>query len=149
MTFPEKAYSIPVIYIKFYKKLMKEKLTAKYHVDLKTYREIIYLFNKKLSEALLEGEICELPYGLGELRIKKRVTDIKTARPNIQEFMKTGIKSLHLNQHSDGYRARFFWGKQNCEAVGNFPFSFSPMTGNKRKLSAIMKTEGGHKNYLE
>lgn len=149
MTFPEEALSIPVIYIKFFKKYMKEHLPERLHVDLKTYREILYLFNKKLVQALLKGAICNLPYGIGEIRIKKYPVKVDLASYNIQEKMKTGIDSKHFNFHSDMFRARFFWNKETCTLKGRYYYSFVPTNGNKRALAKVMKQEGGHKNFLE
>lgn len=128
---------------------MLAKLPIELHVSLKMYRDIIYLFNKKLVKALLEGAICNLPYGIGELRIKKYPLNVRIASFNIQEKMKTGISSKHFNSHSDGFRARYFWNKETCDIKGKYYYSFVPTTDNKHKLSAIMKVEGGHKNFLE
>lgn len=148
MTFPESAYSVPVIFFKFFKKIAKTK-DPKYRISLKRYRNIVYLFNKKLLQALLKGKIIELPYDLGNLRIKKKPLNIEVAKLNVPLYMKTGEKTRYYNEHSEGFRAAFYWQKEKCSVAGSYMFAFESTKTNKQALSAIMKKDGGHKTFLE
>lgn len=148
MTFPNKAYSTNVIYFKFFKKLIKEK-DEKYNISIQRYRAIIYLFNKKLIEKLFKGFEVILPYQLGSFRIRKKPLNVNVAKPNIPEYVKTGIKSKYFNEHSDGFRASLYWKKQDCNVAGSYMFSLSLTEGNKRQLGKIMKKKGGHKTFYE
>ena len=148
MTLPKEAYSTAVIYLKFFKKL-QQNYDEEYHLTLNEYKDIIYLFNKKLSNKLLQGKVFDLPYNLGQLRIKKKKLNINTAKPNIQEYMKSGIKSKHYNEHSDGFVGSLYWKKESCTVPGSYMFSLNFTDTNKKKLAQVMKIKGEHKRFFE
>lgn len=148
MNFPENTHTTNTIYIRYYKKYVMKKLKSLYHVDIKTFRKVVYLFNKKFAKALLDGEIIELPYALGELSIRKKPLNIKHAKLNLGEFVKSGLKTRYYNEHSDGFNARYYWRKKEIIGSGHKMYSFVPTIDNKRCLTKIMQMLGGHKRYL-
>lgn len=148
MTFPKDAYSIPVIFYKFFKKISKHK-EPKYRLSIKRYRNILYLFNKKLIQEMLKGVVFELPYNLGVFRIKKKALNVEVAKLNVPHFIKTGEKTRYFNEHSDGFRAQYYWQKEKCSVPGSYMFAFVPTKPNKQLLTSVMKQEGGHKNFME
>lgn len=129
---------------KYYKSITKDPL------DLKLFREIVFTFNKRIMNEILQGAAnIRLPARLGYIRIKKTKMNYKNLKFDYGTYNKTGIKSFHLNEHSDDFKARILWDKSTCIVRGKRPWSFTASRENKRALCSIMKENGGHKRYTE
>jgi hypothetical protein len=65
---------------------------------------------------LYDSETIKLPFKLGTLRIKKNKINYSTNRLSIdwKTTLETGYKVLHLNEHRNGYRYRFYWNKKGA-----------------------------------
>ena len=96
---------------KYYKKNTIDEL----QVDKQTYRKICDEFNNLLIEEILinSGEI-RLPYRLGTIRIKKskmKYDDKNKLKIDWAASKKLGKRIYHLNDHTGGYKYRFYWSK--------------------------------------
>lgn len=113
------------------------------YIDYKLYKQICVEFNKLLIKSLIDdGKSFQIPYRLGVFRIKKRKTDLNNLRPNYDMYKKTGIKTVHLNEHSGGYYCKFHWNKTKAIVKNKTIYSFIPTRTNSRYLSAIVKEHG-------
>ena len=148
MNDPKGSYGANSIYRFFFKDLQQD-FDSEFKLTQKEYREIIYAFNKKLVDRILAGKVVELPYGLGEVRIKKKKLNVKYAAANLRKYQDTGIRSKFFNEHSDGFRARLYWRKEFCDVPGHYMFTHTFTRANKFRLSKIMQTPGEHKRYYE
>lgn len=137
----KEGYSLKHAY-KFY----KEKHTE--DIDLSTYRKICCDFNKQIVEHILKGSVVKIPHSLGNLWIKKIQTNWEKPRIDIQNTKKYGKKIYHLNEHSDGWWARWYWSKNNNLITNVTYYSFHPTRDNSRAVSAIMKQKEGHKRFF-
>jgi len=118
-------------------------------VSLKVYRNICEEFNEAVAEEILKGNEFKMPGRLGNMRIVKSKTKMnpKKLRIDFNHFNKTGEKIFHLNQHSDGYKVRWYWGKKNCRVKCKTFYCFKPSRENKRKLAEAMFQPNGHKVF--
>ena len=129
---------------KVYKKVVEEPL------DFKTYRRVIFAFNKMIMDEILEGASnIKLPARLGCIRVKKSKMTYARLMFDYGEYNKSGLKTYHTNVHSDDYKVRILWEKSKCIISGKTPWSFIPARINKRRLAKLMKENGGHKRYQE
>lgn len=117
-------------------------------VDLKTYKKVIYAFNKEVASYIIDsGETYKLPHKLGELKIRRSKMKYKKFAFDFQYWKETGETSFYLNQHSNGYVAKFFWNR--CKISGKKAYEFILSRDNKRRIAAIMQKEDGYKIYQE
>jgi hypothetical protein len=123
-------------------KIYKKEVIKELQVDKKTYTKIIKLANKIIIDKLLyESESVKLPFKLGTLRIKKNKINYSTNRLSVdwKTTLETGYKVLHLNEHRNGYRYRFYWNKKGANIKNITCYSFTPSRSSKRLLAKILK----------
>lgn len=150
---------------KLYKKDCKEnKLDRSDILDIKSYLELQYLFIKYLMKrVIVDGDIISLPHRLGTLSIiglRFKISfdennNVKGLSPN---WKKT--KELHdrcpeckeknqiiynTNEHSDGIRYKFFWGRAGIMLQNKNFYTLKMSRENKRFL---WKTILGGKEYI-
>ena len=129
-------------------KFYKSRVTLP--VDFKLFKAIVGQHNKLLMECILEyGDNIRLPNRLGYMRVKKTKMNYKYLMFDYGTYHKTGLKTFHLNEHSDDFKARLLWNKSKCIVKGRRPWSFTPTRENSRRLSSNMQERGGHKRYNE
>jgi hypothetical protein len=117
-------------------------------LDFKTFREVLFRHNKAIAEEVIDkGSNVRLPNRLGYLRVRKTKMNYKSLKFDYGTYNKTGIKSFHLNEHSDDFKARVLWNKGKCIVKGKRPWSFTPSRENKRAVSKVMQTN--HQIYTE
>lgn len=113
------------------------------YVEYKLYKEICVEFNKLLMKSIIEdGKSFQVPYRLGILRIRKRKIDYNNLKPNFGLYNKTGIKTVHLNEHSGGYYGKFHWNKTTSIVKNKTIYSFIPTRANTRYLTKVIKDNG-------
>lgn len=149
-------------YYKHYLKLAKHQQDLfsskfinpqRFIIDSKTYKTILKDGLKLLSEKVLRGEIVELPHSMGKFLITKKKINFDTfTRTNNLEidwptFKKTGIKTYHMNEHSDYCRFKWVWSYNKKALVGKNLYRFIACRKNKRTLAAKIKS--GFVNYFE
>lgn len=122
------------------------KLDSKYNVEWRTYKEIVGLFNKLVSKAIIEeGFIFKVPYRIGTIRIKKRQNNLTRLKPDWSTYNVSSqeIKNKYLNDHTNNWYVRFYWSKSKDSIIKNKTlYAFLPTRDNKRYLSKLLKTNG-------
>jgi hypothetical protein len=132
-------YTIDDIY-KYYKELHKDDELM---VDAKTFKKVLYSFNKKIFESILEdSEEFKIPKRLGTLRIKKTKMNFSgniSCKIDWALTKQYNKKIYHMNDHTNNYRYRFYWKKTTCNAINKTAYSFEATRSDKRKLAQILK----------
>lgn len=141
-----KGYSLDHAY-GFYKKKHFDKGDA-YEVDKATYRKICYAFNKKVIDKALTGSLVKLPHSMGCIWCKKFKINWEKPPIDLNETRKKGKVVYHLNEHSNGWCARWTWSKRNNLIANLIYYSFKPTRSNSRKLSNVMQQPEGHKTFF-
>lgn len=114
------------------------------------YKQVISQFNKKVSEAILEGEVFNMGSHLGTLRIKK--IERTFTKPTIDwgetnKLKKQGIKQLVY--FTDDYYFRWNWDKSRCRVRNKSVYTFSPTSGSGGNRKALVrKLKGDDFAYL-
>lgn len=136
---------------KFYKTQVNKKgeLVVKNPLSSKDFKTVVYAYCKLLREALLQGKTVILPTYLGHLQVSKKPVDLDKLGLDYAAYNTTGVKTFHLNEHSDGYRVRIGWRKSKCFISGKRPYCFQACRAFKRELAQRMKVPNAHTNYLE
>lgn len=116
----------------------------------KQVKQVMYLFNKILSRLVIEtGYKYKLPHKLGYLSVVKRKMGYHKLYFDFDTYNKTGLKTYHTNDHSDGWYANSHWQKKSCRVINKTWYSFKFTRHNQRLLASIMKKEQGHQIYRE
>lgn len=141
----------PYNYVDMYEFYMKEIVKEPiYEVTLEQYKIILDKLFKTLINSVFDGETFIFPFGLGEYSIVK-----KKINPNIENSIpidwKLSVqykkKIYHLNEHSKGYKYRFYWNKQWGRVVNKKFYQLIATRFNKRELARLIKEEG--RDYIE
>jgi hypothetical protein len=123
----------------------EDNLTA---VSKKLYKEVCYAFNKELAKLLIqEGVVWKLSNKLGYLGIKRRKMKFQVPKLDFGEYRKTGVKTYHLNTHSNEWYSFCHWQKKDCRIKGKSNYQFILSRDNKRNLAKLMQQEDGYKIY--
>ena len=132
-----------------YLKPIEEELEA-LQVDKQIYRKICDEFNKLLvDEILISSEEIRLPYRLGTIRIKKskmKYDDKNKLKIDWAASKKLGKRIYHLNDHTGGYKYRFYWTKGIVKNIT--AYSFIPTRTNTRRLASILKDKNRQLDYF-
>ena len=122
-------------------------------IEYKEYRDICEDFNKMISSRILKNaKEFILPYRLGTIRIKKTKMDYMDQNKLKIDYAtsnKINKKVYHLNDHTDGFRFRWFWGKKKAIVRWKRAYCFEPTRTNKRTLASLLKTEDKIVDYFE
>ena len=128
----------------------KKEVIPELQVDKQLFRKICDDFNKLLIEKiLLDSEEIRFPYRLGTVRIKKskmKYDDKNKLKIDWAASRKLGKRIYHLNDHTGGYKYRFYWTKgiiKNIKA-----YSFIPTRTNTRTLASILKDKNRELDYF-
>jgi len=128
----------------------KKDVISELQVDKKTFRNICDDFNKLLiDEILLNSEEIRLPYRLGTVRIKKskmKYDDKNKLKIDWAASRKVGKRIYHLNDHTGGYKYRFYWTKGIIKNIT--AYSFIPTRTNTRTLASILKDKNRQLDYF-
>lgn len=118
------------------------------------FKKIISEYNKVLGEYVIKGHVVKIPFGLGEIGIRKRKVSYA---PDKRRFLYVNYKMLekdkpahyHIPEHSNGWQARYFWNKRQCRIENQTYYSFKPSNLLKSELAKVMLSKGGYLNYYE
>jgi len=132
-----------------YKKY-KEDVIPELQVDKQLFRKICDEFNRMvIEEILLNSEEVRLPYRLGTVRIKKskmKYDDKNKLKIDWAASRKLGKRIYHLNDHTGGYKYRFYWTKGIIKNIT--AYSFIPTRTNTRTLASILKDKDRQLDYF-
>ena len=119
-------------------------------IDKQTYRRICDEFNKLfIDEILISSEEMRLPYRLGTIRVKKskmKYDDKNKLKIDWAASKKLGKRIYHLNDHTGGYKYRFYWTKGIVKNIT--AYSFIPTRTNTRRLASILKDKERQLDYF-
>ena len=86
---------------------------------------------------------------MGSLRVKKtkmNFTDKNTLRVDWQASKKFNKRIYHLNEHTGGYKYRFYWSRGIIKNIT--AYSFIPTRTNSRRLASILKDNNRELDYF-
>lgn len=124
------------------------------------WRDIIYTFNDKFREYILEtGEKIKMPFGFGEFSInkkKRKRTITKDGEEYINlpvDWQKTranGKIIYNLNHHTEGYFFGWTWFKKTATMKNSGLWYFKASRTTSRLLSHYIKVDKKYQNiYAE
>jgi hypothetical protein len=146
------------------------------HLSLNKYKEVCYLFNIKLSDAIIKQSFeYKLPFKLGILRIKKNKQKFKIVDGRLKPKKKMidwyqtryvlwkrlypdktlaelkGIRDKPLvmftNEHSNGEIMRWYWDKKYMRIKNCRYYLFRPVKKNRLDLAKHIKDEDRENDY--
>lgn len=116
---------------------------TQYDIDLKTYKAIVTDYFKFIRDEIMQNcREFKLPCRLGTLQIIKhqpKEYSGKSLRWDWKSTKELGKPIYLLNEHSDGWKYRFFWSKQNCLLANKGKYQFIASRSNKRDLAKIIQ----------
>lgn len=115
-----------------------------YDVDFNTYRAIVFDYFKFIRDQIFDGKEFYLPCRLGTIQIvkhKPKEYTNKSLRYDWKAMRELGKKVYYLNEHSDGYKYRYLWGKKDMLVTNKTKYMFIASRANKRTLAAIIKNK--------
>lgn len=122
-----------------------------YQVEYRVFRDIINDYFKYLRDELIEnGKEIKLPCRLGTLSIvkhKPKEYSGRSLRIDYAESKKYNKVIYHLNDHTGGYKYRFYWNKHNMLTKNKTMYQLIMTRDNKRHLAQILKNRV--RDYVE
>lgn len=121
----------------------------KFYRDWETYSRINYMFNKLITNRLLEGHIIKLPFGLSRMMIYGHKLNFARTNKLPVDFKATkeyGKVIYFTNDHSNECIYRFKWVKKLVRNKNKKFYSFIPSRTNKRRLAHILNS-GNNPGY--
>lgn len=123
----------------------------KLYVDYNMFRKILNMYFLYLRDQVLyQSKTIKLPFRLGYLSVIKRkpkTYDSKSLRLDFAATNKYGKVIYHLNEHSDGFKYRFYWSKLNVIVPNHRKYQLIATRANKRELARIIKSK--ERDYIE
>ena len=112
-----------------------------YAVYVKIVKEVFSL----LSECLIDrSQEIELPYAMGRLYVVKYRPKNYNSKSLSVDFVNTKKYNrtiFHLNDHSDGYKYRFFWSTTEYRIKHKKSYQLVMSRANKRRLAFVVKNK--------
>lgn len=160
----KEGYSLDHSY-RFYRKSVAKK-AQKFKISKKEYKDICAKYIEIIVNKILnEGQSIPLPYGLGQLWIRRSLTipEFGLAKSDRElkidwnatnklwkenPELKPNQKVYFLNEHSDGWYAVWHWTKYKMRIKGNRSYSFEPSWTNKRTLAKLMQQPKYYQRYF-
>lgn len=106
------------------------------------FKSILEQFNTNLRHLLLEGsDGFKMPYRLGYLQIvkyKPKTYTNKSLSVDYKTSKELNKKIYHLNEHSDGYKYRFYWSKNTNTIPDIYKYQVQLVRKNKRDLAQLI-----------
>lgn len=152
-------YSLPELYKAYIKGLADKE--SKYNVKRGQYGDVLRDLNEAVAKLIVEDNFeLRIPSRLGTKRVKKTKQVLKTdeegnliTRGLAVDFKATlemwaedpeakaeKRKIYHLNEHTGGYKHKWFWSKKICNAPNKKVYQFIASRDHKRFLGKELKT---------
>ena len=136
----------------FYKYYLSYAKDGKvYQIDYTTYRKIITDYFMFIRDEVLEkSREFKMPCRLGKVFIFKRKPKSWSKESLCVDFKTTkeiGKVVYHTNEHSDGYKYRFYWSKLKSLIPNKIKYQLVVTRHNKRRLCEIIKNK--QRDYVE
>ena len=114
-----------------------------YRVEKALYKEIIFEFFKYVRDTFLEqARSIKLPCRVGRFQIiKKKPKNWLTSPKAIDYKTSKELNRIvyHLNDHSNGFKFRLYWDKQDCNIPNKLKYQMIMSRDNKRRLAYLIK----------
>lgn len=132
------------------KQTFERFLEAHPHIRItyKKWVEVIRTFNESFRDYILEtGDKCKLPFGFGDYSVSKKITkryrvvngkDVVALPVDWKKTKEKGKRIFIFNDHTDGYRFRWYWFKDNIRLKGAKYWLFKPSRVSSRKLAEYL-----------
>lgn len=137
-----KSYTIPSFYNAYMDDVEKDTV---YDIDYDTYRAIVTEYFQHLRDQLIEESKCvRLPYRLGSVQIVKhrpKYYDKRSLRIDYQASKQYNKVVFLTNEHSNFYKYRCYWNKQNVLVPNKTKYQLILTRANKRNLAQIIKNK--------
>lgn len=118
------------------------------YIDYNTFRKILIDYFKHISDEVIDkGKPFVLPGRCGEISVKKCKTYANTMPCDFKSSKELGKAVWHFNEHTDGYRYKFYWYKAPLYAVNSTKYQMIFTRHNKRRLASILNN--GVRDYIE
>ena len=118
-------------------------------IPYSTFKQVIDKFNEELKHSIFDqSEIVKLPYGLGFIGIvkyKPKTYTPKSLSIDYKSSIEEGRTIYHLNDHSNGYKYRFYWSKVPQTFPDRYKYTAKLVRQNKRMLAQLIFN---HKDYI-
>ena len=148
LNYDRKCYTIADFYLS-YKDYIEQDTV--YDTDLKTFKGVVTDYFKYIRDEIMrESKEVKLPCRLGTLQIIKHKPKEYTGKSLRWDWRATKEigKPVYLrNEHSNFYKYRYHWSKQNCLLTNKSKYQFVASRQNKRDLCKIIKS--GECDYVE
>lgn len=148
LNYDRKCYTIADFYLS-YKDYIEQDTV--YDTDLKTFKGVVTDYFKYIRDEIMrESKEVKLPCRLGTLQIikhKPKEYTGKSLRWDWKATKEIGKPVYLLNEHSNFYKYRYHWSKQNCLLTNKSKYQFVASRQNKRDLCKIIKS--GECDYVE
>lgn len=126
-------------------------LEGSYNVPYPVYSKLVREYFKYLRDEVIEnGREIRIPAYLGYLSIvkhKPKYYNDRSLRCDYRESEKYGKKILYLNEHTNGFKYRFYWNKHTMKVRNKTKYRLVMTRENKRRLAYILKN--GLRDYPE
>jgi len=125
-------------------------IDSPYYVTAEEYYRMCGDYYKGMVRKIMyDGVALKLPFRLGHLFIVKRKPKDLVANLTIdwEQTKKFGKWIRYINDHTRGFRFRFFWSKKQCMVVNREMYRLVFTRGNKRLLAKLIKS--GNFDYIE
>lgn len=113
------------------------------------FKRILDAFNISTKEAILQrSEGFKMPFGLGYICIvkyKPKSYTSKSLSVDYKTSKELGKTIYHLNEHSNGYKYRFYWSKIPQTFPDRYRYQIMLVRANKRQLAQLIFN---HKDYI-
>lgn len=148
LKYERKCYTIADYYMS-YKEYIEPD--TQYDINLKTFKGIVTDYFKHIrDEIMLNSKEFKLPCRLGTLSIIKhqpKEYSSKSLRWDWKATRELGKPIFLLNEHSNGWKYRYFWSKKDCLLTNKTKYQFIASRQNKRDLCKIIKNR--EHDYIE
>lgn len=137
-----KSYTIPSFYNAYIDDVEKNTV---YDIPYSIYRQIVTEYFQYLRDQLIEESKCvKLPYRLGSVQIiknKPKFYDKRSLRIDYQASKQYDKMIFLTNEHSDFYKYRCYWCKQDMIVPNKTKYQLTMTRANKRNLAQIIKNK--------
>lgn len=127
------------------------------NISFEEYKQICWTSNSMYAKYVMEGERVKLPQGFGSLAINKKkqthkiIKDGKekiTLAVNWVESKKKGKKVYYSNLHTQEYRFKWYWFKNEVFLQHTQLWQFNATRMNSRHLAKLLKQENSPYLYI-
>lgn len=142
------AYRLKNTYTDYINNIIKG---SSFDIEFDLYRLILEDYLKIVAKKILEGEMFAIPARLGHLYVVKKKLNyscVQNLPINWKEVNAHNGKVIyHLNEHSRGYKYRFYWNRNGILTNNRKLYRLLMTRTNRRELARLIKEEG--KDYTE